>query len=477
MPRSRRRRLAPLARGVLLLAAALLLPLAAALQAPRETAAQAPPATQDSLWSFSTSGPVSVCTDPSSPAALSGCFAAPASTWESGGSSLGYGQAVATDGTNVYAVSGSNGALSCPITGLGTNCSQVMAGPWPRRDNVLSLAVANGYLWIGQDNGYIYRCPANLPWAKQDEMPSQCMLLDDAGKRAVVSLLLANNTLYAGLGDANLGFWENNPGYLWSCSPDTPNSCAVLDMDGDTWINSLAAGGGYLWAGLGNGILWRCDLNATNACANWDTAGNRVESLSYAGPDTIYAAVGNIGNKGNRGVIWSCLTADANRCGALISNVSGLSVAAGAGNVFSSTESSGMYFGTSRFTAASDAAASGTLIYLPAEGPAGVGSAQTNIRAKANALGQKFRKRCNTPGKTARATITITGQDFTKTMKAEACSLVKHGLLRHYVDLLDPGDYTVSVTAGKRSAEASFTIEQDKRRPVNVKLTRGATGG
>jgi hypothetical protein len=62
-------------------------------------------------------------------------------------------------------------------------------------------------------------------------------------------------------------------------------------------------------------------------------------------------------------------------------------------------------------------------------------------------------------------------------MKVGACALVKNGAMQHRVDLLDPGDYTVTVQAGKHSGTASFTIVQDKTKTVNVKLTRGTTGG
>jgi hypothetical protein len=466
MTRSRRGRCAPIARGVLVLAAVLLLPLAATLQAPQQTTAQT--ATQDSLWAVPANAnqqtEIAACADPSSPPSLSGCFGSAASTWL-----WPFNAAIATDGVNVYFASNSDGALSCPIADLGANCTRIMAGPWPNESShsVLSLAAADGQIWIGQTNGGIYRCPANLPYVEQDTAPSQCVLLDDAGARAVESLLLANGRLYAGLHSA--GFSKEKQGLLWSCPPDTVDACFILDSYGDTWASTLAAGGGYLWAGLENGIIWRCDLNAANACSTWEQAGGAVNSISYDGDGqgTLYAAIHR-----TNGVIWSCPTADKNACSTMISNVNGVSVAAGAGGVFSSTYD-GLQFGTSPFTASiMGSFVPSLLLYLPADGPAGVGGVTVKMSAKS--LSKQFEKRCHKPGRTGRATITVTGpHDFAKTMKVGACALVKNGAMQHRVDLLDPGQYTVTAKAGKHTGEASFTIVQDRTKPVNVKLTRG----
>ena len=469
MKRSQRGRWAPIARGVLVLAAVLLLlPLAAMLQTPRESAAQT--VAQDSLWA-GTSGAVGVCADPSSAASLSGCFASATSTWSSS-----VVISVATDGVNVYFASQLYGGLSCPIADLGTNCTRIMAGPWgsDKGKEVWTLAAADGQIWIGQGTGEIYRCPANVPYVKQDYAPSQCVLLDDAGNRGVHSLLLANGTLYAGLSYAGTGAEQKKQGLLWSCSPDTVNACSTLDSYGQTLAWSLAAGGGYLWAGLENGIIWRCDLNAANACANWEKSGGQVKSISYDGQGTLYAAI-----DADDGVVWSCPTAYANGCSNVLSSVESWSVAAGAGSVFSSTYVKGMYFGSSLFTAVGSGIGSwgsSVLLYVPADGPAGVGGVSLTVKAKA--LSQKLVKRCDKPGRTARATVTVTGPEgFTKTMKVGACALVKNGAMKHRVDLLDPGNYTVTVQAGKHSGEASFSIVQDRTKPVNVKLTRGSAGG
>ena len=472
MTQSRRGRWTLIARGVLVLAAALLLPLAAMLQAPRESAAQA--VAQDSLWAVGSTG-IGVCADPSSAAALSGCFASATSTWS-------VSAPVATDGVNVYFTSQPAGGLSCPISDLGANCTRIMAGPWGegKFNSVLSLAAADGHIWIGQGNGEIYRCPANLPYADQDTAPSQCVLLDDAGGRWVQSLLLANGKLYAGLtcdgGTGCSSQEQKKQGLLWTCSPDTVNACSTLDSYGYTYATSLAAGGGYLWVGLNNDIIWKCDLNATNACATLDKAGAPVNSISYDGQGTLYAAIAEV-SASKPGMIWSCPTAYTNGCSNVLSGVDGEQVAAGAGSVFSSTWSDGLHFGTSPFTAASATTWKNShLLYLPADGPVGVGGVSVNISAKS--LSKQIEKRCAKPGRAARATVTVTGpNDFAKTMKVGVCALVKSGAMKHRVDLLDPGDYTVTVQAGKHSGTANVTIVQDTTKRVKVTLARRASGG
>jgi hypothetical protein len=472
MKRSRRGRWALIGRGVLLLAAVLLLPLAVMVQAPRQTTAQtaAQRTAQDSLWAAggdTGNAGVAACADPSSSASLSGCFASFGSTWPTT-----FNQAAATDGVNVYFASKFAGALRCPIADLGTNCTRIMAGPWPYSRTgvnfITSLAAANGFLWIGQANGDIYRCPADLPYADQDTAPSQCVLLDQAGsKRGVWSLVLANGTLYAGLGSHS-----SQPGLLWSCSPDTVNACSTLDSYGSTTASSLAAGGGYLWAGLGNGIIWRCDLNAANACDDWEKAGDPVNSISYDGRGTLYAAIYTF-----YGVVWSCPTAYRNGCSKVLSRVEPISVAAGAGNAFSSlNEASGsvLYYGSSPFTSASYRAWNASaLLYLPADGPAGVGGVKVAMTAKS--LGKKLEKRCIQSGKTARATVTVTGpHGFEQTLKTGICGVLNGGIVKKTFNLLDPGQYIVTAKAGKHSGKASFTIVQDTTKPVNVKLKRGS---
>jgi len=302
-------------------------------------------------------------------------------------------------------------------------------------------------------------------------------VLDDAGKRAVKSLLLANGRLYAGL--QNYGSEQKKQGILWSCDPRAVNACKDLDSYGKTYAGSLAAGGGYRWAGLDNGILWRCDLNAKDACLDWDTAGGPITSVSYSpeGHGTLYAAVG-----GDHGVIWTCSTTARDSCTNIFGkdnkdkdiNVDGKSVAAGAGSVFSST-ADGLYFGTSKYSGATSNLNGAKLIYVPAGGPVGVGGVEVHVSARK--LGAKLAERCKA-GKNPKAIILAEGpKGMSKTVKAGACALARGGTVKQAFDLLDAGVYTVTVTAGKRTGQASFTITQDTTRKLNLKLKRARNGG
>ncbi len=484
-----------IARGVLLLAAILLLPLAATLQTPRESAAQT--VAQDSLWAGA-DGHVGVCADPSSAASLAGCFGAPenigsgaiaaacASPATSGSlagcfsapKSIGEPgdiSAMATDGVNVYFATHQDGGWSCPIAGLGTNCTHIMAGGWPSGESVKSLAAADGMLWIGQTYGKIYRCAANIPYADQSTMPDGCVLLDDAETRSVASLLLANGRLYAGLTPVSGPYQDKDHGILWSCDPQAVNSCENLDTYGNTTALSLAAGGGYLWAGLANGIIWRCDLNAANACANWENAGDSwVNSLSYDGQGTLYAAIESYGGGSNTGVIWSCPTAYANGCSTVLSNVKGRSVAAGAGGVFSSTTAS-LYFGASAFTAASSNLDGATLLYVPADGVSGVGGVAVTVRG--GKWAERLDKRCAAGGKAPKATVRVTGPyGLDKTQVVNLCGLRASGSVTKTFTMLDQGEYTVTARTKKYGGSGSFTVEQDQTGKVIVRMSRAGAG-
>ncbi len=467
------RRMGAIARGLLVVAALALLPLAALVQPPRPVAAQS--AGQDSLWAAS-SYAIGACANPSSPAALAACFGAPSGTQNVQVLSA------ATDGVNVY-FAGWGGGLSCPIAGLASNCTHIMAGSWPPRyncplsknkpcdvNNVNALAAANGQIWLGQTTGEIYRCPANLPYVSQNKSPSQCVLLDDAGDRPVTSLLLANGRLYAGLGCYDSCVENRKQGLLWSCDPTTANACSTLDSYGETTANSLVAGGGYLWAGLDNGIVWKCNLNSQNACDNWANLSASVNSISYDGQATLYAAIGSTKATDRNGSILSCSTSQSSTCGNVLTGINGLSVAAGAGSVFSSSILS---FGASPFTAASPMY--GPLLYLPAEGPAGVGG--VTVKMSAGKPGNQLEKRCQA-SRNPKAAVTVEGpHGVSKTMKVGACGLAKGGTVTRTFDLLDPGAYMVTVTAGKYRGQASFTIEENATRQVNLNLKRGTTGG
>ncbi len=467
-------RRAAIARGLLVLAAVLLLPLAAILQTPRPSAAQS--RTYDSLWagpSYQDAGNILACANPSSPESMSSCF--------STATQIGKGWswvAMAADNLNVYFVSDDAGAVSCPISDLGENCTAILWN-WT---NARSVAAADGQLWIGFDSGKIYRCPATIPWSVETGVPSQCVLLNDAGDRSVRSLLIANGRLYAGLGI------YKNQGILWSCDPFATNACSNLDAYGDTWAGSLSAGGGYLWAGLASGVLWRCDPVKANACDNWWKTDSRLQSVSY-GQGTVYAAAGEGTCAGNHntncpGSVLACPATSSNACITLLPEIDGgspFSVAAGAGGAFSSNAPGRYFFNTVAFTNTwgndgHNLRAMAYLLYVPAGGPVGVGGVSLTVKSAA-ALSKNLTKRCK-DGKNPKATVTVTGpNDVAKTMKVGMCDLVKGGILKTTVDLLDPGAYTVTVQARKHSGQASFTIEQDTTKPVNVTLTRGSKGG
>ena len=74
--------------------------------------------------------------------------------------------------------------------------------------------------------------------------------------------------------------------------------------------------------------------------------------------------------------------------------------------------------------------------------------------------------------------MTVEGpHGFAKTLRTGICDIRHGGSVTETVDLLDPGEYTVTVHAGKWSGRASFTVEQDMTRPVSVTLARASTGG
>jgi hypothetical protein len=138
-----------------------------------------------------------------------------------------------------------------------------------------------------------------------------------------------------------------------------------------------------------------------------------------------------------------------------------------------------LHYGTSSFTAANVTTwKNSQLLYLPADGPVGVGGVKVTMSA--NRLNQKLETRCvqSPPNRIRAASVTVTGpHGFAKTLRFDVCTLSDAAAVAKTFDLLDEGTYTVTVQAGKHSGTASFTIVQDKTKTVNVKLTRGTTGG
>jgi hypothetical protein len=153
---------------------------------------------------------------------------------------------------------------------------------------------------VVKDNGHVYTTNGRYIYSCDGIQGGSCVQLDDAGKSSpIVSLIYANNRLYAGL----------NSGILWSCDPNAANSCTNFDNAGkNTQILSLAYGNNRLFAGLSNGILWSCDSNVANQCQNLDTADAAIATLAY-GDGRLYAGINDkIGN------LWSCDSNVANSC-------------------------------------------------------------------------------------------------------------------------------------------------------------------
>jgi len=151
----------------------------------------------------------------------------------------------------------------------------------------------------------------------------------------------------------------------------------------------------------------------------------------------------------------------------------GVSVAAGAGSVFSSASPGGLHYGTSSFTATNaNTWQSSNLLYLPAGGTVGVGAVKVTMSA--NRLNHRLEKRCvRTPAiRTRAASVRITGPNtFAKTLRFDACALLNAAAVVKTFDLLDPGDHTVTVKVGKRSRQATFTVNPDRTTKVNLKLS------
>lgn len=476
-------------RGFLVLAALTLT--AAAIVAPAQAAAPSsapldaiPAAVEaratmtDSLWvaaGASKNGRFAACMDPASAESLTSCFA---EATNGPSSSI---VATATDGVNVY-FAGTGGGVSCPVADQGANCTHIMAGPWGAQNPnepanfVTALVASSGDLWIGQNTGAIYRCPNNLPYVAQQNMPSGCALYATA-RAGVDSMLLANGTLYVGV--ASTGPSERNQGFIWACDPQVAGSCTVLDTYGNRYANSMAVGAGHLWVGIGggsNGILWRCDVSAANSCDNWDTAGNWVMSVSY-GQGTVYASVNSKKAKQSDGVVWSCSTSVANACSNLLTGIGVGAVAAGAGSVFSSNyqgSTSTLSFGTSPYTqATAQNVPWQSMVYVPAAGPLGVGG--VSARVKPTSAGRGLKRDCTDTGGNPKARIKVKGpHGVSVAHTVDLCRFHRGKAVTTMFDLLDPGSYVVTVTAKRSNDITRVTVQEDRTTAVTITLPRAA---
>ena len=431
----------------------------AAPESPMQPTAAADPV--NTLWAAS-GGNVGVCESPETAASLDTCFASPAGRWRDNNVS-----AVATDGVNVY-FSGKGGGLSCPLSGRGTDCTRIMAGPWDGSD-VMALAASNGQLWIGQKDGKIYRCPANLPYQARSTKPDACVLLDDAVNRPVSSLLLANDTLYAGLGT------YKKEALLWSCLPNSPNRCQDLDRPGNKTVLSLAAGGGYLWAGLdGGGPLWRCDLDK-EGCDDW-AQGGPIISVSYDGRGTLYTFIETILSPSTYGAVLACSTAEKNTCSTVLRNAyAPKMVAAAADRVYASTcDKRPLYVGSPPRSLSVEATpysqstrddwCQALMLHVPAEGPLGVGGIDVRVKPgkqRRPVHGRAYRR----PASTARVTVDGRhGVSVTRTIP------LRNGLPTvENFDLLDAGRYRVTLRTAGVTRHRTVWVRADRTGAVTLR--------
>ena len=498
------------ARPLHTLAAVALLLVALAL-APRPDTAQAAPHTDqpiaaavtDSLWAAGTATGgvntsfVAACASPNSAEASASCFAGgPGTTWNMGKGGPFVVNAMATDGRRVFLAGEGDNALSCPVSGLGGKCTVISGGPMSG-SQILSLAAGNGRVWLGRKDGKIYRCPSNISDLNQ---PTRlCTQLDDAGKRAVTSLVFANGRLYAGL--ANYGSESKKQGLLWSCDPDTANSCTTLDSYGATTANSLVAGGGYLWAGLDNGIIWQCDPQQANACINWredyfvngGISYSRITSLSY-GQDFLYIASEQKVGRTNYPQVWSCGLDRKDNCDDLgttwvyVDHVGyvGRPVAAGPSDAAAWTNafwSAGDKEGSSMtqygenlgFYANASSALTPTtqLVYVPADGPVGVGGVSVKVAGI-----YRLRAACTTDnGARARLRLAATGRHgLVARRTVNLCRAHRTGTKTTTVTvnrLLDPGRYIITARGAGLRTRTAVTVTKNHTTRVRLRLSPG----
>jgi len=395
-----------------------------------------------------------------------------------------YLNAPVTDGVNVYWVTQSGPGRSCPIAGNGANCTTVFAGPIGNT-LVESFAVAGGDFYFGQQDGTIWRCPANVPWKAGDPIPTGCLKLDTATGSQIDSLIVANGYLYAAL---NPGSANNS--LLWRCPLSTPNGCETWDKPGSNPIDApLTVGAGYLWVGLNNGIIWRCDLDTANDCHTWDTGGGAITGLSYDGQGTLYAFVA-----AKPAVTWACPTGTQNACRSVASGIAnnyqwGV-VAAGAGGVFwagcspsqlspalsAAAPASGngwpaIWFGTSGIgvdegTEECNGQAA-LLLYVPAGGPTSPGSVEISVP-----LSGDLASRCVRGGAVS-ATVEATGPyGFSWRRTLDLCRTRRGGVPTLTWGGLDAGAYAVTVHSGKYSGRADATVAAAAATTASVPLAR-----
>jgi len=158
-----------------------------------------------------------------------------------------------------------------------------------------SMVVVNDRLFVGMEgdssSGVIYSCNLDLSLGCSDPW-------DSFGKNNHAwSMTAGGGFLWVGLDN----------GILWRCSVDTPNDCQNWDTAG-TPIVSVVYDGGWIYAGVSNkydshiqtdradGVLWKCPASTPNACQTILTPGPFSGGIpgSTMSTQTVTAGAGNV---------------------------------------------------------------------------------------------------------------------------------------------------------------------------------------
>jgi len=451
---------------------------------------------QDALWMVNNGTDTNVqsfgvCVDPTSQSAFAGCFA-PATQTTLPSDSNGNTMPV-TDGVNVYF--GSPRGWSCPIADYGQNCTQVQIG-WATgipstQNSPISYAANGGYIWLGYLKGEIYRCPSDLPYTGAGTPPAGCILLDDAGNRAPYQMVYASGRLYVGLdynSDTLLTDGKGG-GLLWSCDPQTANSCINLDdLSANTnEVYSLAVGAGYVWVGTENNAIYRCDPVTPNSCEKWVTTKEPISWVAYDGEGTLWATVSvNMGD-GNQLInsgVWACSTSSAQTCSTPMAGVFARQVTADAGAAFSFANAGGSQLPsgpwvwsntTTGYTGyAMTTGTFGPLLYIPSGGPTVAGTLRVHVRTAPAVM-----RRLCAARPTVRASVRARGpHGIVLTRTAKLCARGRP--VRNpsaTFPLLDPGRYRISLRAGSLTGQVRATVDGRDRELTAIRavLRHGAT--
>lgn len=440
---------------------------------------------QDALWYFANanSANTGVCVNPTASASLASCFPTlPLDPYSNATTRA------ATDGTTMYFAVSEGQSQKCPIVGYGSGCQNIFAGPFAGATAVTAIAAYNGSLYIGDESANaVSQCPDDLTYGGSDALPAECVTYTfPSGTGQADSMIVTNGQLFVGMSSAG------SSGVIYSCNLDLTLGCSdpwdSFGKDGKSgggnhaW--SMAAGGGYLWVALDDGIMWRCSTDQPNDCQDWNTAGDPIVSIAYDG-GWLYAGVANTYNSktdtdNTNGVVWKCPAATANACETVLTpgpysggdlglTKSTQTVTAGAGNVFANIHPAGTippatYWGTSPF-ASTVGTTNGTacgiidsgsfcapwpvgLFYVPVGGIITTGALRVSITPWAALV-----EACARAGEVT-GTVTVTGPH-----RAQLVRTVDLCATREWrFGALDPGEYVVTVSDGRNAVSGAATV-------------------